>query len=202
MKSLVVFIFAITFFTVAYMEMPTIAISQTMGQTNVSQSMTSTPYKPINLTSMDASNNIINLRTTQGNVSNLEFTTSFTYQHITWFENSGNKSVIYVASSRDGGKTFDNPINLSRINGDASDKRFVVDQERMYGVYVQHNPNNDDEIKFIVTNDGGMHWDTLSLIDTKEIVNDLAINLQGDKVTVAWSTNADIDSVNQYLINR
>ena len=94
-------------------------------------------------------NNIDRLGTTDANISDLQFTTSYNYQYITWVEHKGRQNVVFVASSRDGGHTFDPTTNLSSTIGDASNEHFVVNLDRIYEVFVQHEPSNDDIIKFM-----------------------------------------------------
>lgn len=159
------------------------------------------PYEPLSLNGVNPIKNITILKTTSANVSNLEFTTSYNYQYITWIEHSGRTSIVFVSSSRDGGHTFDTPVNLSKTNGDASNQHFVVNLNNMYGVYVQHETNNQDVIKFTGTNDGGTHWHTFTLINTHRLVFELAIALQGDQVSVAWSDTNNIKTVNQYIVH-
>ncbi len=114
----------------------------------------------------------------------------------------GRRSVIFVASSRDGGQTYDLPVNLSRSDGVASNQHFVVNLDRMYGVLVQHEPGNKDIIKFTGTNNGGKHWSTFTLVDNRKLVYELAIALQGDQVSVAWSDRDNVSTVNHYVVNR
>jgi hypothetical protein len=172
-----------------------IAIGKTIG---INSTTKSTPYKPVRLV---VENNLTRLRATDANVSDLQFTTSYNYQYITWIEHKGRENVIFVASSIDGGHNFEPASNLSSIIGDASNDHFVVNLDRMYGVFIQHEPSNDDVIKFVGTNDGGMHWSVSTLINTHKLVNELAIALQGNEVSVTWADSDGVKSVNQYVVN-
>jgi hypothetical protein len=200
----VVLLFCSLFFFIIYSSaLPHYALSQiAIGKPiGINSTTKSTPYKAVRLVGPIFQNNLTRLRTTDANVSDLQFTTSYNYQYITWTEHKGRENVIFVASSRDGGHTFDPASNLSSIIGDASNDHFVVNLDRMYGVFIQHEPSNDDVIKFAGTNDGGMHWTVSTLINTHKLVNELAIALQGNEVSVTWADSDGTKTVNQYVVN-
>jgi len=191
------------FFIIVLSAIPYYAISQTTyNKVNGLNITKPTPYKPVRLVGPIPAKDITRLRTTDANVSDLQFTTSYNYQYITWVEHKGRQNVVFVASSRDGGHTFDAAANLSSSTGDASNDHFVVDLDHMYGVFVQHEPGLNDVIKFIATVDGGTHWSISTLSETQKLVKELAIALQGDEVSVAWSDSDGIKTVDQYVVNR
>ena len=162
----------------------------------------STPYNPIKLLAESSSKNISTLRTTNANISFLQLSTSYNYQYVTWSELFGRNNVIFVASSSDGGHTFHPATNLSSTTGDSSDAHFVVNLDQMYGVFVQHQSAKNDIIKFTGTDDGGIYWNTFTLADPRGLVEELAIALQGDQVSVVWSDSNNITTVNHLNVNR
>jgi hypothetical protein len=162
----------------------------------------STQYGPVKLEAATSpAKNITTLRTTNANISFLQFSTSYNYQYVTWSELFGRNNVIFVASSRNGGHTFDPATNLSSTIGDSSNAHFVVNLDRMYGVFVQHQSAKHDIIKFTGTNDGGIHWNTFTLANPRGIVEQLAIGLQGYQVSVVWSDSDNMTTVNHYNVN-
>ena len=203
MKIFVLSTCTIIFFITFIIGTPYYVLSQTVTEKIIStKSVMPTLYKPIRFITVNSTNNVTNLRITNANVSSLQFTTSYNYQYLTWIEHHGRTNIIFVASSRNGGRTFDPAVNLSSTDGDASNEHFVVNLDRMYGVFVQHEPGNDDIIKFTGTNDGGTHWNTITLADTRKLVFELAIALQGDQISVAWSDVNNVNTVNHYIVNR
>jgi len=157
---------------------------------------------PVKLSAVSVGKNITTLRTTNANISFLQLSTSYSYQYVTWSELFGRNNVIFVASSNDGGHTFHPATNLSSTTGDSSNAHFVVNLDHMYGVFVQHQSAKNDIIKFTGTNDGGTHWNTFTLADPRGLVEELAIALQGDQVSVVWSDSNNMTMVNHLNVNR
>jgi hypothetical protein len=212
MKMNILQLFLLSIFILLFVEMPyNNALSEKVDNNNSAcphcskasgpNTIRSTPYKPVKLLGVASVKNITTLRTTTANISSLQFTTSYNYQYITWSELLGRNNVIFVASSRDGGHTFDTATNLSSSAGDASNAHFVVNLDHMYGVFVQHQSAKNDVIKFTGTSDGGTHWNTFTLVDPHGLVYELAIALQGDQVSVVWSNSDNVKTINHYILN-
>jgi hypothetical protein len=116
----------------------------------------------------------INLSKTSGNSTNPEVAASGDNVYVVWSDNDGTKGGnqdIFFSSSRDKGRSFGEPINLSKNNPNSTNPEVAASRDNVYVVWAESTSKETvDNVKLILktSTDNGAHF-----TDKKSIKKDI-----------------------------
>lgn len=117
--------------------------------------------------------------------------------YLVWEDFESGNNDIYFKKSTDGGKTFDNTINLSNNDGRSYDPQIVVSGNNVYVVWSDESRGRpistiaNTNTMFVKSTDGGL---------TFSIPKNLSIKNVYSQATVNWSPKIAVSGNNVYVI--
>ena len=108
----------------------------------------------------------VNLSNTRGDSIRVQLYANGNDVYAAWSDNTpGGIDDVFFTKSKDGGKSFDTPINLSQNNGSSAFPRIVVSESNVYIVWYDYSPGQSD-IFFAKSTDGGESFEVTNISDT------------------------------------
>lgn len=108
----------------------------------------------------------VNLSNTSGESIRVQLLVQGNDVYTVWSDDSiGGVDDVFFSKSSDGGKVFDEPINLSQNEGSSAFPRLAVSESNVYVTWYDYSPGQSD-IFFAKSNDGGKSFEVNNISDT------------------------------------
>ena len=101
-----------------------------------------------------------------------------------------NVADTFFSFSHDSGQTFSEPFNISNSTSRSFDPQISSQGNNVYVVWEEF--NDDDDIFFAMSTDGGQTFSTKNISNTTEGSQDAQISSIGNNVYVVWQDDRDI----------
>ena len=120
---------------------------------------------PIILDATAEKNESVNVSNSIGESRRAQLLVEENNVYVVWNDKTPGNDEIFFAKSTDGGKSFDEPINLSQNEGPSAFPRVAVSGSNVYVIWYDYSPGQSD-IFFAKSNDGGRSFKTTNISDT------------------------------------
>jgi len=116
-------------------------------------------------TSIDAfaeQTSAVNLSNTSGKSYRAQLFVQGQNVYTVWTDDTSGNNEIFFIKSKDGGASFESPLNLSNNNGSSAFPRLVVSEPNVYVVWYDYSPGQSD-IFFAQSNDTGKKFNVIHI---------------------------------------
>lgn len=144
---------------------------------------------------------ILNLSNNTGFSEHPQLVVNGSNVYIVWADNTSLNRDIYLISSKDGGQTFGDVINLSNNTADSHNQEISISGSNVYVTWLDSEKykQGDSRISIISSTDGGQTFgDVVNLSNNAGKSSFPKISSFGDNVYLAWN----IDRIDQSIISK
>jgi hypothetical protein len=137
---------------------------------------------------------VLNLSNNSGFSEHPQISVDGNNVYVVWADNTQLNRDIYLASSSDGGRTFDDVLNLSNNAADSHNQEIAVFGNNVYVVWqdTQKNQNGDSGISFASSSDGGRTFgDVLNLSNYAGKSSFPKVSAFENNVYVTWNIDRE-----------
>jgi len=132
-----------------------------------------------------ADQSLVNVSNTTGKSIRHQILVDGDLLYFVWEDHTYEKAEIFFSQSIDGGKNFQQELNLSNNNGTSLWPRFAVSENDIYVTWYDYT-THISEIFFSHSSDGGMTFKTTNLSEDIGVSFNPWIAASGDNVYVIW----------------
>jgi len=132
-----------------------------------------------------ADQSLVNVSNTPGKSIRHQILVDGDLLYFVWEDHTYEKAEIFFSQSIDGGKNFQQELNLSNNNGTSLWPRFAVSENDIYVTWYDYT-THISEIFFSHSSDGGMTFKTTNLSEDIGVSFNPWIAASGDNVYVIW----------------